>query len=114
MIVNQSNAEHYTWGRICDGWRLLDGSDVSVIQERIPPGGGEILHVHHRARQLFFVLAGALDIDIEGTGHSLRTGDALEIVPGRRHRVCNTSDADVSFLVISVPSTRDDRENLAP
>jgi len=56
MTINTTNAEHYVWGEVCDGWRLLAGGDLAVTQERIPPGRGEAEHYHGKARQLFFVL----------------------------------------------------------
>ena len=34
--VSTLNAEHYPWGQGCEGWRLLKGDDLSVIQERVP------------------------------------------------------------------------------
>jgi hypothetical protein len=40
------DAEHYVWGSVCDGWRLLNEADLSVIQERVPPGQGEVRHFH--------------------------------------------------------------------
>ncbi|MBL8378370.1 MAG: cupin domain-containing protein [Burkholderiales bacterium] len=112
MIKNRETAEHYRWGGVCDGWRLLDRPDLSVIQERIPPSAGEVRHYHARARQLFYVLEGTLDIDIDCRVHHLARGDALEVPPGSTHRVRNTGDADVTFLVVSAPSTTGDRVNV--
>jgi mannose-6-phosphate isomerase-like protein (cupin superfamily) len=109
---NKENAEHYTWGAGCDGWRLLNREDLSVIQERIPPGLGEILHFHARARQLFYVLQGQLEIEVAGSKTPLTPGDSLEIAPMQHHRVTNTSDTDAHFLVISSPATAGDRVNL--
>ncbi len=51
MIKNTTTAEHYTWGSVCEGFRLLDRAELSVIQERIPPGAAELRHYHQRARQ---------------------------------------------------------------
>lgn len=100
MIRRLTNVPHYTWGRMCDGWHLLDGADLSVIQERVP--------------HLFFVLAGQLNIQIDRLTHTLAAGDAIEVPPGRPHRVRNSAaaGADASFLVISAPSTRGDRQDL--
>jgi len=114
MIKNPSNAEHYRWGQVCDGWRLLDRSDLSVIQERIPPGAGEIRHCHRHARQLFFVLAGELSIELGEQQFRLSTGDSLEVRPGDPHRVRNHGQIDASFLVVSAPSTQGDRLDLEP
>ena len=44
MIKNISTAQHYRWGDACDGWRLLNRPNLSVMQERIPPGAGEVSH----------------------------------------------------------------------
>jgi mannose-6-phosphate isomerase-like protein (cupin superfamily) len=111
-VSNRTTAEHYVWGGVCDGWRLLDRPDLSVIEERIPPGKGEVRHLHTIARQLFFVLAGRLTIETADGIHTLAEGDALEIAPGNPHLVRNASEADVRFLVISAPATRGDRTNL--
>jgi len=40
-VISLDNAEHYTWGGVCDGWHLFKSSDLSIIQERVPPGGAE-------------------------------------------------------------------------
>jgi len=112
MIMNIGNAERYDWGQACEGWRLLDRTDLSVIQERIPPGAGEVRHRHNRARQLFLVLAGQLTLETSDALLKLKAGDALEVPPGEPHVARNDSAADASFLVISAPSTKSDRENL--
>jgi mannose-6-phosphate isomerase-like protein (cupin superfamily) len=114
MIRNQSSAEHYRWGQVCDGWRLLDRSDLSVIQERIPPGAGEVRHYHQRARQLFFVLSGELLIELDEQQFRLSTGDSLEVPPGAPHRVRNDAQVDSAFLVVSAPTTQGDRVNVEP
>ena len=108
-IKNTANAEHYTWGVTCEGWRLLNGPDLAVIQERVPPGRGEIRHYHSRSRQLFYVLQGRLEIELNGETHLLGEGDSLEIPPPLPHCVRNSSNGDADFLVISSPSTIGDR-----
>ena len=107
--VDRSCAAHYLWGQDCDGWRLLDHPALSVIEERVPPGGAEQRHVHSRARQFFYVLSGTGTIECEGTVVELRTGQGVQIPPGTSHRFVNRSDEDVRFLVISAPSTLGDR-----
>jgi mannose-6-phosphate isomerase-like protein (cupin superfamily) len=112
MIQNTDNAEHYQWGQVCDGWRLLNRSELSVIQERIPPGAGEITHFHHRARQLFFVLSGTLQIQLGEQRFHLSTGDSLEVPPLAHHHVHNEGSVDATFLVVSAPTTQGDRVNV--
>ncbi len=113
-VINRTNAQHYTWGGSCDGWRLLNGPDLSVIEERIPPGLGEVRHYHVRSRQLFYVLRGQLHIEAGQSAVRLGAGDSVEIVPSLIHRVSNPFQEDAHFLVVSSPSTADDRINVEP
>jgi mannose-6-phosphate isomerase-like protein (cupin superfamily) len=112
QTVSISNAEHYVWGEACDGWHLLKRGDMSVIQECIPAGGSEAMHYHTAARQFFFVLEGEATLVFEDGEVEMKKGDGLEIPPQTRHQFTNRSEADVSFLVLSVPTTRGDRVNV--
>lgn len=112
MVVSIDNAEHYVWGDVCDGWRLLQREDMSVIQERVPAGGAEVMHYHTQARQLFYILEGQGVMVFEDRTVVLEKGQAIEIAPLVKHQFKNQSKAEVHFLVISVPSTRGDRVNL--
>lgn len=112
MVVSIENAEHYIWGEVCDGWHLLKRDDMSVIQERVPPGGAEVMHYHTTARQFFYLLEGEGTMVFEQHVIVLKKGQGLEIPPQIKHQFRNQSNADVHFLVISVPSTRGDRVNI--
>jgi mannose-6-phosphate isomerase-like protein (cupin superfamily) len=113
-VINTENAEHYTWGAGCDGWRLLNGADLAVIQECIPPGRGEVKHYHARSRQLFYVLEGRLQIEMADDTAVLRKGDSLEVPPTIPHRVWNPFEEKTVFLVVSAPATTGDRVHLEP
>ena len=112
MVTSIENAEHYLWGENCDGWHLLKRDDLSIIQERVPPGGAETMHYHERARQFFYILDGEGRMSFEDHELILQKGQGLEIAPMTNHQFRNTSQEDVHFLVISVPTTRGDRINL--
>ena len=114
MVVSTENAEHYIWGEICDGWHLLKRDDMSVIRERVPAGGAEVMHYHTKARQFFYILEGEGTMGFEDRDVILRKDDGIEIAPQVKHQFKNQSDLDVHFLVISVPATRGDRVNCAP
>ena len=112
MVVSIENAEHYIWGEICDGWHLLRREDISVIQERVPAGGAEIMHYHAKARQFFYILKGEGTMVFEDSQIVMKKGEGIEIAPQVKHQFRNPSDTDVHFLVISVPPTRGDRIDL--
>jgi hypothetical protein len=42
--VSTGNAQHHQWGDACDGWHLLAADDLSVVEERMPPGAVEQRH----------------------------------------------------------------------
>ncbi|WP_233193119.1 cupin domain-containing protein [Acidimangrovimonas sediminis] len=111
-IQNRSNAEHYKWGDACDGWRLLDNEDLSVIEERMPPGTAEVMHLHDRANQVFYVLEGMLTLLVGGEIERLSASDSLNVRSGTPHQARNESETDsVRFLVISAPTTKGDRRS---
>ncbi|HTV00951.1 MAG TPA: cupin domain-containing protein [Luteitalea sp.] len=112
VVVDRTSAIHYTWGNVCEGWRLLAGADLAVIEERVPAGAGEVRHVHRRARQFFYVLEGQARMEFDGRAVQLHVGQGVEVSPGVPHRFANDGAVDVRFLVISSPSTAGDREDL--
>ena len=76
----------------------------------MPPGTAEVRHRHARARQFFYVLAGRLHLEVDGTLHAIEAGVGLEVASGVAHQAFNHSAADVEFLVISQPPSHGDRE----
>ena len=112
MVISMDNAEHYIWGEICDGWHLLKREELSIIQERVPARGAEVMHYHNTARQFFYILEGEGTMVFETEVIVLKKGQGLDVAPQTRHQFKNESKSDVHFLVISVPSTRGDRVNL--
>src|SRR6185312_7405899 len=105
--ISTETAEHYVWGEVCDGWHLVRTPQLSVIEERMPPGASG--QRHEVARQFFYVLAGELTMEVDGVLHSLNMGVGLEIGPGCAHQAMNRSGADVRFLVVSQPRSHGDR-----
>ena len=105
----EAEPEHYVWGDVCEGWRLLKHPELSVIRERVPPGASEVPHYHTRARQFFYVLSGTATLEFESGPVSFGAGQGVHVPPGVSHRFFNPSSEDVVFLVISSPSTEGDR-----
>jgi mannose-6-phosphate isomerase-like protein (cupin superfamily) len=110
--VSIGNAEQYPWGEGCDGWRLLKGDDLSVIQERVPAGKAEVMHYHNHARQFFYILEGQAQMAFENEVIPLQKGEGIDIPPLTKHRFENISNQDVIFLVISSPKSQGDRIDL--
>lgn len=102
----------YTWGADCLGFRLVEGGELTLTEEIMPPARAERRHFHRRACQIFYVLGGELSLEVEGARYGLAAGDALVVPPGTSHSVQNDGTAAVSFLVIAAPSAVGDREDV--
>ncbi|QCP84672.1 cupin domain-containing protein [Cereibacter sphaeroides] len=107
--LRASAANHYPWGNGCDGWRLVDRPELSLREERLPPGGAEAPHYHLVSRQIFYVLAGELTLKVPGRTLMAKAGEALEIPPGLGHLVQNNGPEDLRILLVSAPDTAGDR-----
>ena len=107
--VSKTTANHYIWGKVCDGWRLANSPDLSVIEERVPAGASEMRHYHEKARQFFYILSCIATLEIDGSEFQISPNCGIEVAPGLRHKFMNRSSGDVCFLVISAPSTQGDR-----
>ena len=111
-LISRDNAEHYEWGEKCDGWYLVKGPNLSVIEEQMPAGVSETLHYHKQAQQFFYMLSGDATMETAGQGLRLAAGQGLHIVPGTHHRIRNSSNRVIRFLVISEPPSHGDRVDL--
>jgi len=112
FAVSITTVEHFPWGKGCDGWRLLSQPDLSVIQERVPAGAGEVPHFHHLARQFFYILKGTGIVKFAENPVRVEAGQGIHAPPGVAHQFANPTAEAVEFLVISAPSTSGDRVNL--
>lgn len=110
-IITKDNTGHYTWGKECDGWHLLKSDALSVIMEKMPPGTTEVLHYHEKAQQLFYILSGTADLEVEGIEYIIRANECMHVKPGLKHKIKNSAKEDLHFLVISAPESHGDRIN---
>ncbi|QYR21936.1 cupin domain-containing protein [Paenibacillus sp. sptzw28] len=108
-MISRNNAEHYIWGNNCDGWRLINEEDRSIIHERMPAATSEVRHLHNKSKQFFFILSGTMAIEVDGIEYILKEHEGIQVLPTVPHQVFNMSDKDIEFLVISQPNTKNDR-----
>lgn len=106
-----SGARYYQWGQGCEGWILADTPELSVKQERMPPGSAELLHYHEQAQQFFYILQGSAVFEVEGTEFTVNAGEGFHIAAGMKHRVFNHADVALEFVLSSQPSASNDRFN---
>ncbi|SPZ37424.1 Uncharacterized conserved protein, contains double-stranded beta-helix domain [Plesiomonas shigelloides] len=108
-VISTENALHYVWGSSCDGWHLAKTSELSVIQERVPSGAGEIRHLHENAEQFFYVLSGIATLEVAGHVHKIKPLHGIHIPAKTPHQLSNQGESELTFLVISTPPSHGDR-----
>lgn len=108
-IISKQNAEHYKWGEEYDGWHFVKSKALSVIQERVPPGGREIRHLHQHAEQFFYVLSGYATLEVNGETHQLNAQQGLHVPSNTPHQLSNLGEVDLHFIVTSSPPSHGDR-----
>lgn len=77
---------------------------MGVFECAIPPGApGPPEHVHVSFDEAFYVLEGALPLQVEGETTLLRTGSFAFVPRGTRHTFSNPSSARIRFLTVCTP-----------
>lgn len=109
MIKFKNNSDHYVWGNGCDSWILKDTQNLSVKQEIMPSGTAEKLHFHREAEQYFYILKGEAVFYIDEEKFSVKAGESITVLPKSKHYISNESEEELEFLVVSSPSTNNDR-----
>lgn len=109
MITSVEKAEHYKWGTNCDGWHLLKSDDLSVIEERMPPGTTEVKHYHNHTQQVFYILSGTASFEVNGEQLTVHAKECIHIPKKVIHQISNKQQEDLRFIVISQPKSHGDR-----
>lgn len=110
--IDKTTAPHYTWGNNCDSYVLCDTEGLSVKQETMPAGTREQLHLHHQSQQFFFILSGTATFYLNGKKQLVNAQTGLHIQPQTQHYIANETAEVLEFLVISQPTTNNDRTEL--
>ena len=109
MIKNKENTEHYFWGNNCESWILTDSENLSIKSEKMPANTCEKMHFHKNAQQFFYVLKGKATFFIDEVQFEVGVQNGISIQPLQKHFIANETSEDLEFLVISNPSTNNDR-----
>lgn len=91
---------------ITDMSARTDG-EVSRVEIELEAGeSGPPAHVHPQQREIYTVEAGELTVSVDGERRTVRTGESIEIEPGRVHTFANTASEAVRFRADHVPALR--------
>jgi quercetin dioxygenase-like cupin family protein len=96
--------------------RATGGAAVAVNLIRTPPGQGSPEGLHtHAFEQVFYVLSGTMNIEIDGETFQAPKGSLVRFPEGVPHRNWNDADGEESLhLAINVPAPEPGRPAAEP
>ena len=76
----------------------------SLAEARLLVGGSTQEHYHPRAEEIYYITHGTGRIRIESEICEVKTGDAIAIPPGLRHKLWNTGHDTLRLLCCCAPA----------
>ena len=75
----------------------------SLAEARLPVGASTQEHYHAKTEEIYFITQGQGRMRIEGDLADVRAGDAIAILPGKRHKLWNTGQQTLTLLCCCAP-----------
>ncbi|MGB9602695.1 MAG: cupin domain-containing protein [Limisphaerales bacterium] len=76
----------------------------SLAEARVPIGGSTLEHYHIKSEEIYFILEGKGKIKIEDETAIVTKGDAIAILPNKRHKIWNIGDNVLKILCCCAPA----------
>lgn len=117
LIRDKSNCPEFIGG---DNTRLREflsplKSDVdirySLAQASVEPGETTFLH-RLKTSEVYYIVEGSGEIEIDGDKRSVQAGQAIYIPPGATQRIANVGIGELIFLCIVDPAWRPEDEEV--
>ena len=75
----------------------------SLAEARLPVGGTTTPHYHPKTEEIYYILQGQGEMQIDEEQRTVGPGDAIAIPPGARHQITNTGQTTLLFLCCCAP-----------
>ena len=75
----------------------------SLAEAVVPAGSATEEHFHATSEEIYYILSGTGEMQVEGQSIPVQQGDAIALLPGEKHKIWNRGDADLVFLCMCVP-----------
>jgi mannose-6-phosphate isomerase-like protein (cupin superfamily) len=112
-IRNRGAAEPFT---------TLDGSTIRVLvdaraggafkqslaEATLAPGAETRPHFHARSEEIYVLLEGSGEMEVDGQAQTVGPGDAILIPPGAWHRIRAGEGGELRFLCCCAPAYADE------
>ncbi len=111
-MINKENSKSYKWGDNCESWVFVENENVSIKMETMPSMTKEKRHFHAIAQQFFYILKGQATFYISDITKVINEQQGILIDPQTEHAIANETEQSLDFLIISQPSTMNDRTTI--
>lgn len=88
------------------------GLSCSIAHAIVRPGESTLPHVLTRSTELYYILSGSGEMQIDDEQAPVRPGQIVFIPPGARQFIRNTGPVDLVFLCIVDPKWQADDERI--
>jgi mannose-6-phosphate isomerase-like protein (cupin superfamily) len=105
-IRSRDRAEPFTTKDGSTIRELMPAANQSLAEATLEPGQQTQRHHHAESEELYYLLAGEGEMEVDGERSHVRAGDAVRIPPGARHQITATGDAELRFLCCCAPGYR--------
>ena len=78
----------------------------SVAEATLDPGQATERHYHGESEEVYFILEGEGEMELDGETARVTVGDAIPIPPGAWHTLRNTGDGALRLLCTCAPPYR--------
>lgn len=76
----------------------------SLAEARLPVGASTQEHYHPKAEEIYYITHGIGRIRIENEMRDVKWGDAIAILPGKKHKLWNTGTETLRLLCCCTPA----------
>jgi quercetin dioxygenase-like cupin family protein len=83
-----------------------EGRSFDMVWELFPNSGGTPVHIHPHATESYEVLAGHLDLYVNGAWRRLGAGESASVAPGVAHTFRNATDESVRVYNTHAPAMK--------
>jgi len=108
--VKDAEARDITCGIMHNLTTTEDFKDMDFVHVTVTAETKE--HYHKQLTEVYYVLKGAIDVELDGTIEHLEKDEMIMIYPNTNHKARKTSEEDAEILVICSPPWAEEDEIL--
>jgi mannose-6-phosphate isomerase-like protein (cupin superfamily) len=86
---------------------LMHAANQSLAEATLAPGQQTERHYHAASEELYYLLEGEGQMEVDGERSAVVPGDAILIPPGAWHQITATGASDLRFLCCCAPAYQD-------